>query len=285
MKKLKLLSLALAVIMILSAFAGCGDKDSDKKDAAQAGDKTSSTVSGDNNNGNSSDTDTDSETESPKGYITTKEAFLDKASKILDLSLYDDLLESENFYSYSINYTNKKEYALDYKIKLGDGSEFTLPVAFSELEKMGWSFLQGTEAERKIEANIQTITTLKNTNGQTLGIWIYNDTSKTLPLKDCIVGEIRSEQYDQFDGIKPNTAIDFSVCGSLNQASTLEDIVEKLGNPSSLSYSIFFDLDEKYEYSTIQIDYDQKSSASNRISFELSGDGNFITKIKYSKMR
>lgn len=293
MKQIKLISLILVVIVMLSAFAGCGgkndDSSSDKKDTAQSEDKASSTISDDNNNENSSDTDTDSEADSPKEYITTREAFLDKASELFELSLYGELNESGDkelgfsTHIYSMDYLNQKEYALDYKIKLGDGSEIVLPITYSELEKKGWTFRTNSSAERELEPDYLTQATLINANGQTLDVSIYNNTSNNIALKDGIVIDISSQQYNSDATEKLNTAIDFSVCGSLSQKSTLEDIVDTLGNPYMISYGIFYNNDGEYYYSSIEIQYKQKSSAYSHITFELSGSGNYITSVSYGK--
>ena len=285
MKKFRLLSLVLALLMIITMFAGCGSKENTDGTA----DNSTNTQSTDSDNDNGETvgyTETNIEVDtSNKSYITSKDAFVNKMTELLDISLYADLTESDNTssksYFYWLDYGNKKEYDLDYKIKLGDGTEFTMPITFSELEKKGWVLQESSDPDYEMEAGLMTFGIIENVAGKSLHVTAYNPTDKTIAFKECTVIGVDAQQYSMFDPTeKLSDAIDFTVCGSLTNASALEDIINKLGNPSSIDCTLHFD-DGKYTHSDINITYEQKSSAYSKLEFELSGDGNYITTVNY----
>lgn len=286
MRKTKLIALVLAMLMILTLFAGCGTNDNGGNDVTNNASDTQSTTEDKNEvTNNSSETNINVDT-SNKGYITSKEAFVDKVTELIDVSLYRDITESDytsfKSYFYELNYENKKEFDLDYKIKLGDGSEFTMPITFSELEKKGWVLQESSAPDREMGSGLMTFGTVKNSAGKTLSVAAYNPTEKTITFKECTVINVDSQQYSTFDSTeKLSDAIDFTICGTLTNASTLEDIIERLGNPYSINCTLHYDDKGNYTYSDIEVTYMQKSSAYSQLKFQLSGDGNYITAINY----
>lgn len=285
MKKLRFLSLAIALLMIVTMFVGCGSKEDNDGTVDNSTNTQSTTDVGKNETTNSTESNIEVDT-SNKGYITSKEAFVNKMAELLDVSLYGDLSESDNtsfrLYHYQLGYENKKEYDLDYKIQLGDGSEFTMPITFSELEKKGWILQESSAPDREMGAGLMTFGTIKNASGKALSVAAYNPTDKTITFKECTVINVDAQQYGSFDPTKKlDDAIDFTVCGTLTNASTLEDIINKLGNPTSISCTLHFDDEGNYTNSDINITYTQKSSAYSQLVFELSGDGNYITTVNY----
>lgn len=285
MKKFRLLSFVLALLLIITMFAGCGSKENTDGTVDNSTDTQSTTDAGDNEPTNFTESNVEVDT-SNKGYITSKDAFVSKMAELLDISLYADLNESDytsfRSYYYQLDYENKKEYDLDYKIKLGDGSEFTMPITFSELEKKGWVLQESSAPDREMGAGLMTFGTIKNASGKSLRVAAYNPTDKTITFKECTVINVDAQQYSTFDPTaKLDDAIDFTVCGSLTNASTLEDIINKLGNPYSINCTLHFDDEGKYTNSDIEITYMQKSSAYSQLVFDLSGDGNYITTVNY----
>lgn len=285
MKKFRLLSLVLALLMIVTIFAGCGSKGNTDETVDNSTDEQLTTDTGSNEITNSTESNIEVDT-SNKDYITSKDAFVQKMTELLDMTLYTDLNEGDytsfRSYYYQLDYENKKEYDLDYKIKLGDGSEFTMPITFSELEEKGWILLESSDPEREMGANLMTFGVIENASGKRLDVAAYNPTDKTITFKECTVINVDAQQYSTFDPTeKLDDAIDFTVCGSLTNASTLEDIINKLGNPYSIDYTLHFDEEGKYTNSDIRITYMQKSSAYSQLVFELSGDGNYITTVNY----
>lgn len=285
MKKLRLLSLILVLLMILTTLVGCRSAldESVSTGNSPSTQDTMSIETSDTVATTESNLDVDV---SDKGFITTKDAFVNKVAELLDVSFYSDLTESDNtsfkIYYYQVKPENEQEYDLDYKIKLGDGSEFTMPITFSELEKKGWILQESSDPDREIESGFMTFGTVENASGKTLSVAAYNPTDKTIAFKECTVINVDSQQYSTFDSTeKLSDAIDFTVCDSLTNASTLEDIVEVLGNPYSISCTLRYDGEGKYTNSEITVTYMQKSSAYSQIEFELSGDGDYITCVSY----
>ena len=74
---------------------------------------------------------------------------------------------------------------------------------------------------------------------------------------------------------KSDNAVDFEVCGAINNDSTIEDIVDELGNPSSIMA-----YESKYE-SYIIFKYESKDD-NGWLEFRLSDDGKKI--VKYKKL-
>lgn len=281
MKKFRFLFVMVALLLMLTMLTGCfgelkPEEASTNMESMTDVDKTETTQPTDNI---VDDTVAD-------GYITSKTAFVNEMSELLDLSLYQDLSESDytsfKSYSYTLDYENEKEYPLDYKIKLGDGSEFTMPITFSELEKKGWFLQDSSSPDRELDTGLMTYGTIQNTGGKTLSVSAYNPTDKTIAFKECTVIAVRAEQYSTIEPTeKLSGAIDFTVCDSLTNLSNLEDIINKLGNPYLVTCVVHFDDNGQYTYSDIEINYTQKSSAYSSLVFELSGDGNYITNVRY----
>lgn len=282
MKKLRFLSLVLALLMIFTMFVGCSSKENTDGTVDNSVNTQSTTDAG-NNDATEPDIEEDT---SNKGYITSKDSFVNKMAELLDISLYKELEESDytsfKSYYYSLDYENKMEYDLDYKIGLGDGSEFTMPITFNELEKEGWFLQDSSSPDRDLDAGYMSYGIVENASGKTLSVSAYNPTDKTITFKECTVIQVQAQQYSTLDPAeKLSEAIDFTVCGSLTNASNLEDIINKLGNPYSINCTLHFDDNGKYTYSDIEINYMQRSSAYSSLVFELSGDDNYITNIHY----
>ena len=186
-------------------------------------------------------------------------------------------------YSYNLKPEYTKEYNLDYKIRLGDGSEFTMPITFAELETKGWFLQNSSDPDRDMASKYMTWGIIENTYGNTLNVAAYNPTNSTIKFKECTVINLTSNHFSSFDyEQKVVGAIDFLVCDSLSNASTLEDIISKLGNPYSLSCFMHYNEDGTFSHSEINVTYQQKSSAGSLITFKLSGYGNYILSLSYN---
>lgn len=285
MKKFRILSIALALLIILAMFAGCSIQLNIGETTPSSTDTQATTNTQPSDTVGTTESNIQADT-SNKSYITTKDAFVDKMEQLLDLSLYTELDESDVGSSilclYQIDEENEKEYDLDYKLQLGDGSEFTIPITFSELEKKGWILRETSDPDRELDSGYMTFGTIENASGKTLSVAAYNPTEEKIAFKECTVINVDSQQYGSFDPTKRlDDAIDFTVCDSLTNASTLEDIIQRLGNPYYITCALRFDDDGKYTDSSIEISYQQESSAYSQITFKLSGDGNYITALNY----
>ena len=266
MKKIKLLSLALAVIMLLSAFAGCGNKDTDKSDSSKDNSQSETNDNNSETNNNSSD--------STNKKITSKEEFVGEMGELLDLSLYSELDETitslSQTYTYNLDHKNKTDYNLDYTISFNDGSGFTLPITFSELEKKGWSIDPFYGPDNDIPTNGVTGCKIIHSSGKVLGVSVYNPTNKTIKLKECTVTGVDTG----------SSGVDFTVCGALSTSSTTENIINKLGNPTFSACVILLDGNGEYKESNVVLSYSQNTTEGS-ITFTLSGDDNRLIDIDY----
>lgn len=287
----KLIALLICLCMTLTLLAGC--KEVEKK--AESDNKMQDTVQQDQDKDNL--TETEENTDKPeeetqnkvdtsnKGYITDEASLMENVEKLLDTSLYGDMYKEDNtsFVSYwcERNDDNRPEYDLDYKYEFGDGSVVQLPLTFAELKEEGWT-LSSTNDDQELDPGYMTFGRVKNSSGKELSVAAYNHTDSKAAFKDCTVINMDATQYSDLDTAKKlSSAIDFTICGSITNASTLEDIIDVLGDPTTLYCSFHYDDNGNYQYSKLTVTYTQESSAYSQIVFELSGDGNYITEVCY----
>ena len=204
-------------------------------------------------------------------YITSKDDFTNVLGSIVDLSLYE-LEDDDDSCNYYLKYENEISYDLDHNVVLSDGTEFTLDTPFSELESQGWVLF---DPEQELDAGYLTWDVCKNSNGQELYIGIYNPTESTLTAKECTVCFIELTLFSSLDfSEKIDTTPGFTICKTITQASTLEEIVGQLGMPSSIYYSNSDGLD-----SYISIEYTQPNNSYDYLNFRVSANGNYIVEI------
>ena len=305
MKHQKHLSILLVLVLTLLAFAGCGESKEETGSQAPASQVTSSqsdssapAASEDTQSTADQTESSDQATSTPatvddadavaKGFITTKEAFATKMNQWVDLSLYQPMSGSENYYSYTLNSQNHKDFDLDYTLQLADGSEITLGDSLNALKEKGWS--HSYDETQTVEAHTfrATSTTLSNTKGNTIKVSIRNGTDKTVSIGECTIFEIISTQYSFFNYNKPvnecknANAIGFTLCDTLTNQSSMEDVIDRLGAPYMVYCSTAFSSDNTFKNSSITLQY-QQSSNGNYIKFEFSGDGKYLAGIEYYK--
>lgn len=221
-----------------------------------------------------------------KNYITSKASFVSKVSELVDISLYENLEtidESKYYqmYEYKLKSTVESSNNLDYWIGLGDGTEFTMPITFKELEKKGWSLKKESKPNEKVSAGIMSYGYIENAQGKELFTFVYNPSNKKKALKECTVIGVTADQIRILNPVeKLAEAIDVAVCDSVTNASTLEDIIRKMGNPTIIDYTVEYD-NGKYSYSIVELYYEQSGTVPGQLYFRLSADGNFITAIHY----
>lgn len=216
-------------------------------------------------------------------YITSKEDFIAKIKTLIDISLYEEN-DYESTYSYTMKFDiqQKTEYDFDYGIELGDGTKFALPVPVKTLGNQGWTLNQNPEVKPD---NVLSGPRLVNSQGNTLVfVSAVNNSDDTLDFDECDLVGYNIELYSHDLKEPSNSAIDFTVCGTITQNSTLEDIIAKLGNPSKVMCNVV-EYSGEYQRTEITITYEQLGSPYNYLEFVLSGDGNYITEMEYSKKR
>ena len=286
MKKIRLLPLVLAFVMVFAALTACLAEPNTAGPVNQDTNTQPATTLNSEVNADSTESNVEAD-QSGNGYITSKDAFISKMNELLDISLYDDLEESDagayKSYYYQLNYENEKDFDLDDTVSLGDGSSFTMPITFAELEEKGWVLQETSDPDRELEPGFMTFGTVQNAAGESLYVSAYNHTQDVITFKECTVIEVEARQYSSIEPTeKVEGAVDFTVCGTLTNLSALEDIIQRLGNPYAISCTLHYDSDGNYAYTELEIEYEQESSAYSSIVFELSGDGNYITNMKYS---
>ncbi|MBE6784930.1 MAG: hypothetical protein E7538_01670 [Ruminococcaceae bacterium] len=274
MKKNRLIYVIVTILLVCFIFTACGSK-------------TNTT----NNNGlttenkNSSENIVDKPVDtSNKNYINSKESFVEKISDLVDLSQYEDLDQSEvgNSVLYFYNMNSEKETTInfDYSIQLGDGSEFVMPITLNELEVKGWKLHYSSDPNFELKSGYSTTDLIENKDGKQLYVDLFNPNEETIALKDATVVAIESEQFStSYHEEKMDQAIEFKVCDSITNTSTLEDIISVLGNPNEIVCTIVNN-DNGYDHCKIEISYNGSSAYSN-IEFNLSGDGNYILNMSY----
>lgn len=287
----KLIALLLCLCMVLVLFSGCKkteektETNDQKQDSVLQDDEKDSEIETQEDTNKPTEETQNKVDTSNKGYITDEESLMARVEELLDTSLYGDMNKSDNtsFVSYwcERSYDNRPEYDLDYKYEFGDGSVVQLPLAFAELEEEGWT-LSSTNDDQELDPGYMTFGRVKNSSGKELSVAAYNHTDSKAAFKDCTVVNMDSTQYSDLDTAKKvSSAIDFTVCGSITNASTLEDIIDVLGDPTTLYCSFHYDDNGNYKYSKLTVTYMQASSAYSQLVFELSGDGNYIIEVCY----
>ncbi len=112
-----------------------------------------------------------------------------------------------------------------------DGQKFTLPMWYSELEEMGWTFDGDASVKIKPDQTLPYQTLVKD--GFMLETVFYNPTVNTLPASKCLVVQIKIGDdsiplFGEYDG-----EITFTK-GIRMFESTTEDIIAAYGEPSSV---------------------------------------------------
>lgn len=276
----RLIALAMTLVLLLSVLSACGN--------APEAPVTNDTpvVEPDTPSNDANDVPDESPASSQTNSITSKEAFIETVESLVDVSLYDwssSESDSSSNYSYYIKSENETNYDLDYSITLSDGSTFTLPISFAEMKELGWTLQESSQSDAQMDPGYMSWGYCENTSGQELYISAYNPGEEIISFGECSVCEVEFSLFDTFENPPEpyeNTP-GFTICGSITQDSTLEDIISVLGAPSSLDYFIYKDDSGNYKSSTIYVEYVQESSPYSNLEFEISGDGNYIMTMEY----
>ena len=277
MKKIKILSLILTALMIMCVMTGCGSSKGDNNSNITTDISTNpvgtTSINNTENIINASD----------DKYIYSKETFVEKMSALIDVSLYTlDENNSGTFsiYSYNIQSDKKTATNLDCTVKIYDGTEITMPISVKEFKNKGWNF-KHNDSENNLGAGLLTFSAFENADGKNLSADLFNSTDRTVTFEEATITGIESQQYSTSDHNKKiEGALDFKVCNSITNDSSLVDIISVLGNPTSVICSISKESNGQYKYSKVTIKY-EGSSSYNYLEFELSGDNNRILTMEY----
>ena len=185
-------------------------------------------------------------------------------SKYFDISLFDE----EN---YANIYLGKK-FKLDTSFL---GSELTVPIKLSELNKLGWKLAAGnTYDENSLVFSYETVKAIfENENGVTITGWFYNSGKSSEKLKDCYIVKFYIENNFYTN---PENYNAFNINGITNSMA-ITDIIYTLGTPSH-----FYSVSENYYY----LDYFiTKKDRRNGITIYINPVDDNILAIEFSQYK
>lgn len=141
-----------------------------------------------------------------------------------------------------------QNYALDYSLTAEDIT-FSLPLTCGELEIAGWDCRDDLESEIESSDRMGVLVSFRNHAGKEFYASVVNRSGATKQLKDCYITEVKFEKYthDYLEDITilSDTAPFVTVCGDIDSNSSLQDILDRLGEPWMIEF--YTDGDANYE--------------------------------------
>lgn len=283
MKKVLLIMMSIAMIAVM--FTGCGGNDAPANNVVDPDFNDNTAI--DNNAGNDNDT-VQNNNVSNNGFASSKEEFLEKIGKLVDMSLYKVDDDDENYVSVDLKIENHKSFNFDYTIKFGN-DKVTLPVSFADMKNSVFS----TEIaeDYSVSNKVQRGPVYKTADGKEFTLWTTNldayfdDAEATCDLKDCTFyafsANVYTEEYDENDAVyyeKDTDIANFDIYG-INPDSTVEDVLKAMKNPTYITYD--------KEYNSLTLRYSEEIGDSNTtadyssLTVKFFADQNHIEYIKY----
>ena len=271
----KLLSLLLTVILI-SSLTGCmlseshaerSDTDNGDGASSQSGDAPSD-ADGSANNAND---------------VISPNDFLDFIKDYVNVSHYN--VSAEDTYcsmGLDLDYQpiyggNKDIHLLSSPIKIENGTEIYYGMPISGFCAQGWKFDNEANASRELESNNRTLLPVDFVMGnKTLPVLIGNTSENTVTLAEADVHGFDLSYYEASDNcsVRNTDLPDFTMEGSITSNSDLGTIINTLGEPGSVYYSISDSAEKAYGFSRIKLMY--KDYGGPTLMIELSNDGKTI---------
>lgn len=280
MKHLRNLALLLAVITLLASLCACGEEATNKED------NKTTTISEETTDNITPEDVTTPVVSTDSAYITSKE----------DMDLIIDTIPDANYtvsertytdtnsthYTYDLT-TNTNDYNFNYKVKLGDGTEFTMPVSVKDIEASGWSTTISKDETYAANSAPASSFPFINSNNNEIGCYIRNNNSNDATLEECDITGIELNLYKfgytpSYHIEKDDKAIDFTICDNITNDSTIEDVINSLGAPTKIRLHVCGD---HGGYCDVELVYVQNSNAKQQITFIFSGDENRIMQFHY----
>ena len=201
MKKLKLMLLMGCIVLLGVSLLACNGSNEEELDSVinEENERESDSTQGQENDEKSDSTHGQENDEELDSILEQED---ETESEILELG--DDL------YSF--------------KIKV-DGVVYSLPVPFSELMENGW-MAEGLEGEELLPGQWSSVFEVRNDEGHSLGVRFINNTLDVITLEESEVMAI--EHFNLF-GLRE---IDIVLPGGITMDSSLEEIIEKHGEPT-----------------------------------------------------
>lgn len=184
----------------------------------------------------------------------------------------------DNAYQIVTTYTlkEKPERTLPIDITL-DSEKITLnSTKITNLTNIGWTLVNGNKTDSPVKAHQNTNSVVCSPDGKKAIIYAANLTDNTINFNDCTIWDIiiEYEKNIYYDG--PTEAADFDYADGITSASSLSDIINKLGEPYTIVIDEHF-TDDELQYSKISIRYDVRKNIN--VSFEFRNEGNSSTMI------
>lgn len=175
---------------------------------------------------------------------TTVDEFDSTIGNFVNLEHYDRQTISSNADQIS-SYKMKRDvyetqnYALDYSLVVED-TTFSLPLTCGELEEAGWDCRDDLESEIESSDRMGVLVSFRNHAGKEFYASVVNRSGATKQLKDCYITEVKFEKYthDYLEDITilSDTAPFVTVCGDIDSNSSLQDILDQLGEPWMIEF-------------------------------------------------
>ena len=271
----KILAILLTVLMICLLVA-CGNSNDTGSVSAPDGGVASDdypTVSGDNDpQAGANDADSD-------GGVFDLTAFPNFIKQYIDLSHYK-LNEYDASLKYSILDDFKGAYQKSFDVRLlsspikleGDTVIYS-GMSYADFTAQGWKLVRESAVDIEIEPHKMLTGLYSAYNGKEIRVLWANGTEATVTLPDTTVGSFDLELYDDNDHYltQKASATDFIIEGKINNNSGLKDIIEALGEPSEVLYSV------NKDNSCIELEYYDTGAES--LQFYLSSNGDTIYRV------
>lgn len=144
----------------------------------------------------------------------------------------------------------------DFTFKL-EGVVYKLPCKYEDLTKNGWTISStGYNSESKIAGNSYDSFYMSK-DGRKIMVYSYNMSGNVKSIKDCKIGGIECEAYNE---------VDFVIAKNITVKSSVEEIKTAFGVPG------YSNSGSDYESMTY---YAQKDSSYNSVKFYISNDGKY----------
>ena len=201
------------------------------------------------------------------GCAGKKQAQID-ITNIVDLSHYTlsktSDSESSSYYTLNADLNNKQD--LDHTMVL-DGVELIYPLTFEELGQKGWKISSEDAANEEMKPSYAMSSYCENSAGHTIYVMGYNHLAEAAAYDKCTVKDIEITVLSSDDKYSKalKSAPEFIIYGSITNASTIQDIINVLGEPSAIRTN--------GNLSKITITYDCNDGD---IQFDLTSDGQHI---------
>ena len=248
--------------------------------------------------------ETESETEEPVEpeepievkTVADAELYIKKvlSDASIDYSHYEIENEDAQYSSYSA-FTVKEAFKPAYSnysdvfllrsdtIRIAGDTDLRIGMKIADLERQGWTFSYD-ETQGDTIAPFSEITGSFAKGSVELESDIYNNGEETIEYTDGVIVRVSFTQYEAGYGHKTygksGSAVSFALDNKITDNSSLNDVLQALGAPDSISY--FIDPDFK-ELSTVKVCYRDLGAglgdsdwATMYLDFIFSSDGSFI---------